>query len=77
MPRSWLEAMREDGRLCCMAGRAELVTKQHGQHHLCVDRTLYLARLEDPQVTRDDVVDAVSRCVRCQQIDPVPVFWEH
>ena len=69
--------MREDGRLCCMAGRAELVAKQHGQHHLCVDRTLYLARLEDPQVTRDDVVDAVSRCVRCQQIDPVPVFWEH
>ena len=42
VPRSWLEAMREDGsendqedgRLCCMAARAELVAKQHGQHHL-------------------------------------------
>ena len=53
VPRSWLEATREDGlesdeedgRLCCMAARAELIAKQHGCHHLGVDRTLYLARL--------------------------------
>ena len=80
VPRSWLkhgpESDQEDGRLRCMAARAELVAKQHGRHYLGVDRTLYLARLEDPQVTRDDVVDVVSRCARCWQIDPAHVSWQ-
>ena len=48
---------------CSAIVRSDLVSKIHAIHHLGVDRTLYLARLEDPEVSRAEVQEVVSRCV--------------
>ena len=60
-----------------MSATAELIAKHHDRYHLGVDRTLYLAKLEDPTVTRTNVAKLVDKCSRCRSIDPVPVKWKH
>ena len=54
------------------AGAIDL-DKIHGMHHVGVDRTLFLARKIDPEVTREAVQDIVRRCEKCQTIDPAPI----
>ena len=49
------------------------VRDQHDLHHMGVDRSLYLARLTDPTVTRAEVAKVVRSCERCQSINPAPV----
>ena len=46
--------------------------KIHDVHHLGIDRTHYLAKLEDPEVTRGKVTDVINSCTQCQSIDPDP-----
>ena len=48
----------------------------HCRHHLGVDRTLYLARLEDPAISSNEVAKVVNSCSKCLSIDPAPVIWE-
>ena len=48
----------------------------HNQHHMGVDRTLYLAKSVDPDVSRGAVRRIVQTCQRCQSIDPAPVVHE-
>ena len=38
-----------------------------------VDRTLFLARKIDPDITREAVKRVVQNCERCQSIDPAPI----
>ena len=45
----------------------------HEDHHMGVERTLFIARQIDPKVKRPDVVRVVKGCDRCQSIDPAPV----
>ena len=45
----------------------------HGQHHFGTDRTLHLARLVDPGVSREEVEQCVRACSQCLSVDPAPV----
>ena len=44
----------------------------HDVHQLGIARTHYLAKLEDPEVTREKVADVINSCTQCQSIDPAP-----
>ena len=71
--KEWLETEKAEsgGRDMCAAG-IDLV-QSHNQHHMGVDRSLYVARLVDPSVARDNVRKIVKSCQKCQSIDPAPV----
>lgn len=51
---------------------ASLAERLHGQHHFGVDRTLYLAKLVDPDVNVGEVKAVVRRCGECRSVDPAP-----
>ena len=72
--KSWLTdvegATTEKASVC--AGAIDL-EKVHNMHHVGVERTLFLARMIDPNVTRRSVQEVVSGCEMCQSIDPAPV----
>ena len=44
-------------------------------HNMGVERTLYLARKLNLDVSRESVKKIVSSCLRCQCIDPGPVTY--
>ena len=52
------------------------VRELHSEHHFGVDRSLYLARLVNPHVTRNDVEAVVKNCVQCRTIDPAPIHHD-
>ena len=64
--KAWL---RREGSGVCGVSAADL----HAQHHFGVNRTLQLARLVDPAVSREDVEQCVKACSQCCSIDPAPV----
>ena len=68
--KSWL--LKGSGKEVCLMSLAQV----HGMHHLGVDRTLYLARRQDPTVKREDVRRIVTSCEQCQLIDPAPAKHE-
>jgi hypothetical protein len=79
--RRWLEMSKTktdgvEGTCCVAMDYLAVVKGVHDAHHLGVDRTLYLARLQCPQVSREHVRQVVSSCVKCKCIDPAPVTWE-
>ncbi len=69
--RSWIDLRRKSDEVCAVG-----VSEMHGKHHFGVDRTLYLARLADSNITRDEVRKCVQACQQCQSIDPSPVRHE-
>ena len=71
VPRRWLQLVKAE-KTCAVAAVHDI----HAKHHLGVNRTLYLARLADQNVTRARVKKLVDSCVRCQSIDPALVTWE-
>ncbi|XP_068200690.1 uncharacterized protein [Palaemon carinicauda] len=62
----------EHAHLC--AGAVVDITELHNKHHIEIDRTLYLAKKLDPQVSRECVKKVVQCCDCCQPIDPAPVM---
>ena len=73
--RDWLKTEDYPNDAIVCAGAVDLV-EVHNMHHVGVERTLFLARKLDPTVTRQSVREVVSRCQRCQSIDPAPVVHE-
>ena len=63
-----------------MVGRQldkDQVTDIHHQSgHPGVKRTLYFARLVDPQVSKETANSVVKACKTCRSIDPAPVRWK-
>ena len=55
---------------------AVTVADLHGQHHFGTERMLFLAKLVDPAITREEVERCVRSCVQCQSIDPAPASHE-
>ena len=47
--------------------------ESHNEHHMGVERSLYVARELDPNVTREEVVRVARECDRCQSVNPAPV----
>lgn len=75
VPSSWLEAVRTEPQIDAVCS-VSMVRRVHKQHHLGVDRTLYLARLMEPATSRQEVAEVVGNCPRCLSIDPAPVTWD-
>lgn len=77
VPKKWLvreeKVERVDGTVELCSGVFEDVKKLHDNHHMGVDRTLFLVRKVLPSISRDDVKQVVRACVKCQSIDPAPV----
>lgn len=71
VPKRWLQTT-SDACLCLTT----FVQQVHSRHHLGVDRTYYLAKKEDPSITRKEVEDCIQKCHQCKSIDPAPITWE-
>ncbi|XP_076055165.1 uncharacterized protein LOC143033558 [Oratosquilla oratoria] len=72
--KSWLKAKEEQDEKkleVCAAGSFR-AKELHETHHLGVDRSLFLARKVNPNISREEVRHAVRACARCQSIDPAP-----
>ena len=62
VPKRWTDASAKKSTGCVS------IKAIHDIHHLGVDRTHYLAKLEDPKVTKGKA--------QCQSIDPAPQNWD-
>ena len=71
--KNWLKAKVHDceEEVCCVSVNAD-VKELHDMHHMGIERTLYLANMVDPTITRDAVRRVVQSCDQCQSIDPAP-----
>ena len=69
VPKHWL---KQEKNLCSVS----LVSDVHEKSHMGVERTLYLARKLNPEVTRSEVKNLVRACEECQSINPAPVRHE-
>ena len=67
-PRSVLRSIEADLK--------SAVRKVHSRHHLGIDRTLFLSKKMNPEVSKEVVTKVVEECPRCVSIDPAPVRWE-
>ena len=45
-------------------------------HHFRKERTLYLARKVNPNITMEAVQEVIKQCKECQSIDPAPTRHE-
>ena len=70
VPKRWIDASAKKSTGCVS------IKAIHDVHHLGIDRTHYLAKLEDPEVTRGKVADVINYCMQCQSIDPAPQNWD-
>ncbi|XP_076043782.1 uncharacterized protein LOC143026883 [Oratosquilla oratoria] len=69
--KSWLKVKEEHDEKFEVCAAGSLCAKElHGTHHLGVDRSLFLARKVDPNISREEVRRAMRACVRCPSIDP-------
>ncbi|XP_029642717.1 uncharacterized protein LOC115217217 [Octopus sinensis] len=76
--RAWLEDPEEAQKGIATACRLDdsKLKRLHAMHHLRVDKTLYLAKKIDADVTRRNIRKVVGRCDRCQYIDFAPCGHE-
>lgn len=78
VPKKW---MKQD--YCCSADtklkEGNVIRDSHEEHHLGVNRTLYIAKSQNPNATIDkkQVENVISNCERCKSVDPAPVRWDH
>lgn len=70
----WKESVKSSQRerLSCVAVGLS-ARDLHDQHHFGVERSWYLARLVDPNITKEEMRTVVKSCEQCQSIDPSPV----
>lgn len=67
--KAWLQEGKSICSICC-AG--EEVKELHDMHHFGQERTLFLAREVNPEITKEEVREVVENCGECQSIDPRP-----
>lgn len=66
----------ESVTMCAESVGVVNVEEMHNMHHVGVDRTLFLVRKVDPNISRRSVQEVVRNCVKCQSVDPAPVVHE-
>ena len=71
MPKKWL--LPGTPSIVAVGGNRN---SDHEQHHLGVERSLYLARMVEPSVKREDIESAVRSCRECNTFDPAPAKHE-
>jgi transposase InsO family protein len=76
VPQRWLQPHKQHISMMAESRLKELQTL-HNQHHLGVNRSLFLARrcLPDLDITRREMEEVVKSCLRCCTIDPAPITW--
>ncbi|XP_076043781.1 uncharacterized protein LOC143026882 [Oratosquilla oratoria] len=70
--KSWLRVPEEEARFKVCAAGSLYAKELHRTYHLGADRSLFLARKADPNITRGEVRRVVRAYVRFQSIDPAP-----
>ena len=70
LTRVWKRWLVSETPAACMS--VEEVRSMHRQHHMGVERTWFLAKKVDPDVSKDTVKRVVRQCEPCQSIDPAP-----
>ncbi|XP_076049685.1 uncharacterized protein LOC143030423 [Oratosquilla oratoria] len=73
--KNWLNVKEEHDKEkleVCAAGSPLRAKELHETHHLGADRSLFLARKVDSNISREEVRQTVRACARCQSIDPAP-----
>ena len=84
VPCRWMDFLKEGKEpvleSCAMVGRRldkdQVADIHHQSGHLGAKRTLYFARLVDPQVPKETANSVVKACETCWLIDPSPVCWK-
>lgn len=77
VPKKWLQCETVVG-MGLVDNVVQQVEKIHNDHHLGVERTVYLAEKQlGVPVSKNVVGKVVKNCQRCRSIDPHPVKWEH
>lgn len=86
VPQKWLKAicvgdeqlLGAEGCMTAVHGDGDdsVVHVHERTGHQGVERTLFFARLKNPTITRGEVQAVVSKCQRCNSIDPAPVKWK-
>ena len=59
--------------MCCVR---EALKDLHNMHRFGKERTLYLARKVNPNITKEAVKGVVEQCRECQSTDPAPSRYE-
>ena len=67
--RACLQEKKDIAPVCCVE---EDLKDLHNMHHFWKQRTLYLARKVNPNITMEAVKEMVEQCRECQSIDPAP-----
>ena len=71
--RAWLQEKKDRALLCCVG---EDLKDLHNMHHFGRERTLYLVRKVNPNITMEAIQEVVKQCKECQSTDPVPTRHE-
>ena len=83
VPCQWMDLLKEGRELvlesCAIVGGQLYIDQvadiHHQNGHPGAKRTLYFARLVDPQVSKETANSVMKACETCQSIDPAPVQW--
>ena len=84
VPYRWMDLLKEGKEpvleSCAMVRRRldkdQVADIHHQSGHPGLKRTLYFARLVDPQVSKETAKSVVKACKTCRSIDPAPVCWK-
>ena len=67
--KAWLQEKKDTAPVCYFG---EDLKDLHNMHHFGKERTLYLARKVNSNITMEAVKKVVEQCRECQSIDPAP-----
>ena len=67
--KAWLQGKKDVDLVCCVG---EDLKDLPIMHHFGKERTLYLVRKVNPNITMEAVKEVVEQCRECQSIDPAP-----
>lgn len=71
MWKDWVKTNEHNEPVCAAAGVS--LKDLHNQHHFGVERSWFLAKQVDANITKEQVKAVVRNCEECQSIDPSPV----
>ena len=67
--KAWLQEKKDTALVCCIG---EDLNDLHNVHHFEKERTLYLVRKVNPNITMEAVKEVVKQSRKCLSIDPAP-----
>ena len=71
--KAWLLLKKDAASVCCVG---EDLKDLHNMHYFGKERTLYLARKVNPNITIEAIKEVMEQCRECQSTDPAPSWNE-